>query len=283
MRVGDWIALVVAVLLHVALFIGLSLYRSSFDDAVVPKPKAIDISLVDKVALESSGPKAVSPPAQSIAPESGRPEDAAPPAPSEDEPDPARAKADVPKPAPSAQPSPAPTAPAARKADRPDRTRRDTDKSAKASQTQTGSDPKSRQRKPTGAKLGDNFLKGIVANDSPGKSNTPRAANVSRAQAADLASAIQRQVQPCANRIPNPGPGANQILSRIRLQMSPDGTMAARPELRGQTGVDDGNQRYARRVAELAIAAFIQCAPYHLPAELYENGWKDIIINYKLP
>ncbi len=51
----------------------------------------------------------------------------------------------------------------------------------------------------------------------------------------------------------------------------------------GQSGVDDDNQRYAQRVGELAIAAFIQCAPYELPDELYEGGWQDIIMNYALP
>lgn len=283
MRAGDWIAVAVAVLLHAALFLVLSVYRIDKPDDVTVKPKAIDISLVDNVALVSSGPTAVSPPAQSIAPESGKPADSAPPAPSKDEPDPATARADAPQPVPVPKPSAAPTAVAARKLDKPVLPKQPQPRSASTADTRTGSDPKSNQRRPTGAKLGDDFLKGIIANDSPGKSATPRAATVSRAQAADLASAIQRQVQPCANRIPNPGPGANQILSRIRLQMSPDGTMAARPELRGQTGVTDENQRYARRVAELAIAAFIQCAPYHLPSELYENGWKDIIINYKLP
>ena len=126
-------------------------------------------------------------------------------------------------------------------------------------------------------------VSGTVRIAAPGKAPAPRGTAVSSQSVAGLASAIQRQVQPCANKIPNPGPGANQIRSRIRLQMRSDGTFAARPELRGQTGIDDENRRYAQRVSELAIAALTQCAPYELPADLYEGGWKDIIINYKLP
>ena len=98
-----------------------------------------------------------------------------------------------------------------------------------------------------------------------------------------MGDAIARQVQPCANRINNPGPGANLIRSKLRLRMNPDGSLAGRPALTGQSGVTDENQRYAQRVGELAAAAVIQCAPYKLPSELYENGWKDIIINYRLP
>lgn len=146
-----------------------------------------------------------------------------------------------------------------------------------------GSSAEAKASRPRGSRLGSDFLKGIADTPSPGKAQTPRAANVGAQSIAGLASAIQRQVQPCANRITNPGPGANQIRSRIRLQMRADGSLAAKPQLRGQTGVDGENERYAQRVSELAIAALIQCAPYELPADLYEGGWKDIIINYKLP
>ena len=146
-----------------------------------------------------------------------------------------------------------------------------------------GTNAQATTQRPRGGRLGNDFLKGIADTPAPGKAPAPRGTAVSAQSVAGLASAIQRQVQPCANKIPNPGPGANQIRSRIRLQMRPDGTFAAKPELRGQTGIDDENRRYAQRVSELAIAALTQCAPYELPADLYDGGWKDIIINYKLP
>jgi hypothetical protein len=131
--------------------------------------------------------------------------------------------------------------------------------------------------------LGDDFRKSLAQAQQPGAATAPRAAKVSATAVAGLGDAIARQVQPCANRIPNPGPGANQIRSRLRLRMRPDGTLAARPALVGQTGVEGGNARYADRVAELATSAIIQCAPYELPAELYTGGWEDIIVNYRLP
>jgi len=188
------------------------------------------------------------------------------PAPARTPPRPAPARpATVAKPAP--KPAPARPAPAARPA---------------ATKGQ-GATPQATAQRPRGSRLGSDFRRRIADTPTPGKAETPRAAAVGAQSLAGLSSAIQRQIQPCANRIPNPGPGANQIRTRLRLQMRADGSLAARPELRGQTGTNDENERYAQRVGELAIAAVIQCAPYELPSELYEGGWKDIIINYKLP
>jgi hypothetical protein len=60
----------------------------------------------------------------------------------------------------------------------------------------------------------------------------------------------------------------------------------ARPWCR-TTGVSDENSRYAKRVGELAIAAYRGCAPLRgLPEELYRTangGWSNINMNYKLP
>ena len=131
---------------------------------------------------------------------------------------------------------------------------------------------------------GDDFAKSLAQTAAEkGTGQTARAAKVGAQSLAGLAAAISRQVQPCANRITNPGPGANRIKSRINLQRAKDGSLTARPTLMGQTGVDDENGRYAQRVGELAAAAIIQCAPFELPDELYEGGWKNITINYKLP
>ena len=63
--------------------------------------------------------------------------------------------------------------------------------------------------------------------------------------------------------------------------MNRDGSFAANPSVVSQV-TDDDNARYGGRVGELAKAAFVQCAPFDLPADLYD-GWKNINLNYKLP
>jgi hypothetical protein len=99
---------------------------------------------------------------------------------------------------------------------------------------------------------------------------------------AGLVNAIRRQVQPCADRINSPGPDANKITTKLNIRLNPNGTLVAPPAVVSQTGVDDDNARYAKRVGELAASAFVQCAPFALPPAMYE-GWKNINLNYKLP
>jgi hypothetical protein len=104
--------------------------------------------------------------------------------------------------------------------------------------------------------------------------------------AANIGSAIQRQIQPCANRQVNPGPGASRIRVTINLKLNRDGSLAARPRVVGHSGVDDENNRYVDRVDDLAIASFVGCAPLRgLPEELYDvqNGWSNFTLRYKLP
>ena len=99
---------------------------------------------------------------------------------------------------------------------------------------------------------------------------------------AGIQDAISRQIQPCADRQVDPGPGANQIVTVLNLRMNPDGTLSATPTMVRQSGVDNENGRYARRVVDLGIAAFKGCSPLKLPAEYYDTpsgGWKNI--NYK--
>ncbi len=276
---------------HVALFGLLSVGFLATPNPLKLESKPIDISLVDAVALEASAPSTPEPPASSVAPETGPPEEAPPPAETIAEPLPAPpvaqpAPAPLPKPAPVAKPAPpkpvakaaatkpAPLAKAAPKA---------ATKAAPAATKAAGTNPAATRPRPRGSLLGDDFRKSLAISSERGTGQAPRAAVASATAVAGLGDAIARQVQPCANRIPNPGPGANQIRSKLRLRMNPDGTLATRPVLTGQTGITDENSRYAQRVGELATAAIIQCAAYKLPAELYEGGWKDIIINYRLP
>ena len=248
---------------HVAVFAILSLGLFAASKPVTPVAQAIDIQIVDEIGLTDTSPTPpVSPPAQSIAPELGAPEEAAsslpeptPPAPAPVERTaiaPPKASA-PPKPAPKTVTKPVPAQPASRATAAPQR----------------------------GSRLGNDFRKGLTADTSSSTSQTPRAAAVGPAQLAGLAAAIRRQVQPCADRIATPGPGAERITTKINLRMNSDGSFAAAPSIVSQA-TDDDNARYAARVGELAKAAFVQCSPFELPTEFYD-GWKNINLNYKLP
>jgi outer membrane biosynthesis protein TonB len=114
---SEKIGLGVAVVGHVLLFGALSLGFLGAPE--LPKKieqQPIDVSLVPDVALEATAPQTVETPAESIAPDEGAPEDAAPPAPAEAEPEPKldpvppapQPKPAPPKPAPKPQPAPEP-------------------------------------------------------------------------------------------------------------------------------------------------------------------------------
>ena len=103
---------------------------------------------------------------------------------------------------------------------------------------------------------------------------------------ADIGSAILRQVQPCADRQVNPGPGAERIRVAINLKLNRDGSLAAPPRVVNHDGIDAENRRYLDRVDDLAIATFTGCSPLRgLPADLYDvpNGWRSFTLRYKLP
>jgi len=114
---SEKIGLGVAVVGHVLLFGALSLGFLGAPE--LPKKieqQPIDVSLVPDVALEATAPQSVETPAESVAPDEGAPEDAAPPAPEEAEPEPKpdpvppapQPKPTPPKPAPKPQPAPEP-------------------------------------------------------------------------------------------------------------------------------------------------------------------------------
>jgi hypothetical protein len=242
----------VSVAAHLAVFGILSLGLIAAPKTMVVPQAPVDVSLVDEVGLEAAAPNpATEAPAPSVAPEVAPPEpQAAPPeavAP--------RQQQTIAKPA----QKPVPPTPAAKPAP-----------------------PKVAPTSPRGSRLGSDFLKGISDQQSASTSQAPRTVKVGAREMAGLVDAIRRQVQPCADRINNPGPGANAISTKLNLRLNQDGSFAARPVVVSQGGIDDENQRYAKRVGELAASAFVQCAPFELPAELYE-GWKNFNLNYKLP
>lgn len=347
---------------HLILFGLLSVGFLSTPNPEKLKQQPVEVSLVKDVGLEATAPQAVEQPAQSVAPETGEPDDAAPPEPAEPAPAPAPAPEPAaepapappqpaPKAAPKAEPKPKPAPPKPKPAPKPaekpkpapkskpapDRTaekaakqaaadakakaaaaaaakakaaaeakakaaaaakskaaadakaKAAADAKAKAAAAAkargSGSDSKSTANKPRGGRLGDDFLKGLTAEKSTSRSQTPRAAKIDARALASIVGAIARQIQPCADRQVDPGPGANQIVTTLNLKLNENGTLAATPTMVRQTGVTPENERYAQRVRDLGIAAFKGCSPLKLPAEYYNTpngGWNNINFKWKL-
>jgi hypothetical protein len=258
---------------HAALIAGLA-YLASISRAVAsPEGEAMEVSFVDEVGLDATAPTN-EPAAQSFAPEVGAPAEAAPAPAEQPIPDPVPRPVPAPTP-PQSRPAPlqaAPTPPAAQPARTPPR--------RPNRQAGAGTAPANR-----GTRLGPDFLKGLGA-DPASRSERPAGAVMNAQAQANIASAIMRQVQPCANRQRTPGPGAERIRVTIRLRLNRNGSLAAPPAVVRRTGVDDSNSRYAERVDDLAIATFTGCSPLRgLPAELYDvpRGWRDFRLIYNLP
>ncbi|QYU66609.1 hypothetical protein J4558_16725 [Leptolyngbya sp. 15MV] len=61
----------------------------------------------------------------------------------------------------------------------------------------------------------------------------------------------------------------------LRFRLNENGTLAGRPTLVRQTGVNDTNRAQAGRHAEQAIRAVQLAAPFDLPPEYYE-AWRNV-------
>lgn len=321
---AEKIGLGVAVVGHVLLFGLLSVGFLSTPNPQKLQQTPMEVSLIKDVGLEATAPQAVTPPAQSVAPEQGEPEDAAPPAetmaepeqkpepaPPAPEPKPAPAKPAPPKPTPAPAPKPAPVRPQPRPEPAAEAPAKPASKPAPAKQTAkaapqapaktaskpanasakpavergTGSKAEATTAKPRGSRLGSNFLAGLTSEASTSTSTAPRAAKIDGKAMASIVQAIARQIQPCADRQVNPGPGANEIVTTLNLRLNEDGTLAATPRMVRQAGVTDENERYKQRVIDLGVAAFKGCSPLKLPAEYYSTpsgGWNNINFQWKL-
>lgn len=286
-----WIAVGVSLLAHLILFTILSLLPPS-----PPPPPVVpmDVTIADDVGLKAGAPNTTVDPAESKAPDIGNPEDSAPPAPAEDKAEPAPPKpqpeaAPPPKPAPVAKPEPkkpAPPAPKPAPKAQPKPAVATPAKPAVKPGKSTGSTANAVKPKARGLNFGSDYFKGASSKPSPATGTAPKSATMSQQAAMDIGQKIKQQVQPCANRQVNPGPGAERIRVTIRLKINRDGTLASRPLIVGHDGVDDDNRRYQRQVDDRAIATFMGCQPLRgLPPELYDvpNGWSDFSLRYKLP
>lgn len=88
-----------------------------------------------------------------------------------------------------------------------------------------------------------------------------------------------RQVRRCY-RSPRVASVARQIITRLRIRISPEGSLGGLPLVVEQAGIHPGNEPYASRMAEAAILSVIRCAPYRMPEEFVRGEWVEIELTF---
>jgi hypothetical protein len=211
-----------------------------------PEPPAMEVEFVEEIGLTAAAPQSIAvPPPPSQAPEIGEAEPVEAPP--------------IVRPTPTPTVRPAPARPVPRTPSRP---------------------------APRASRIGDDFLKGI--GEAPSKSNAPPrpAAPTFSAQARQsVGSAILRQVQPCADRQPYIGEGANQVRLRVNLKLARSGRLIRPPTILGLSGDPDLRSKYGDLLEDQVRRIFAECTPLRLPAELYDTpdgGWNDFTFTYRV-
>ncbi len=260
---AEWTGVGAALIFHIALIALLSTRLASSND--VPEPPSMEVDLVDEVALSAAAPTPVAQPAASQPPppamaqpiEQPLPEPIAPPSLSR------------PDPAPVARPQPRPRPVAARPV--PQRLARP----APAKPTPTRR-----------AGLGDDFLKSFDDDLSPRAGPSRPAAPVFSAQArSSVANSIAAQAQRCADRQSYLGEGADQLKVQVRLSFARSGRLSRPPGIGAITGDGDLRAKYGDLLEDQVRRIFADCAPFRLPAELYDTdsgGWKETTLTYRV-
>ena len=139
---------------------------------------------------------------------------------------------------------------------------------------------------PRVSRIGDDFLKGIA--DRPSQSSAPAkpaAPTFSATARASVGQAILRQVQPCADRQPYVGEGANEVRLKINLKLARNGRLIRPPTVLGMSGDPDLKAKYGDLLDDQVRRIFAECTPLRLPAELYdtpEGGWNDYTFTYRV-
>ena len=177
----------------------------------------------------------------------------------------------TPAPAPPIEPTPAPSQPTIRPAPAP--------RPAPAAR------PAPARPAPRVSRIGDDFLKGIADAPTAAKAATQSAATFSAAAKTSVGQAILRQVQPCADRQPFIGEGANQVRLRINLKLARSGRLIRPPTVLGKSGDPDLVGKYGELLEDQVRRIFAQCSPLRLPAELYDTptgGWNDFTFTYRV-
>jgi outer membrane biosynthesis protein TonB len=112
---------------------------------------------------------------------------------------------------------------------------------------------------PSNAKAANRTVKGVGAMN---------------AMVADLQDALRSQVQQCWS--PQIGaPNAEEMIVDFDLILNQDGSVAQPPQLTASSQAAAASNPYTRAAAEAARRAIMECAPYKLPADRY-NQWHEI-------
>jgi hypothetical protein len=136
------------------------------------------------------------------------------------------------------------------------------------------------------SRIGDDFLKGIADSSSQSSARAkPTAATFSATARASVGQAILRQVQPCADRQPYIGEGANQVRLTINLKLARNGRLIRPPVVLRTSGDPDLRSKYGELLEDQVRRIFADCTPLRLPAELYDTpngGWNDFTFTYRV-
>jgi protein TonB len=231
----------VAAVAHVALVAAL-VWQVRDEPTRLPIPERIEVSLADEVSLDSTAPDPSAEPQAAAAPVlAPEPEPVV-------EPEPVREIVrPVTRPAVDKRPTPRPT--------------------QRAAPTPTPRPTPTRQA--GGSRLGDDFLEGAGSSERGG---TP-AATFGPAEQASLSQAINRQLKPHWSA-PS-GVDAEKLITVLRWELNPDGSLKGRPSVVSQSGITDSNRPQAALHAERAIRAVQLAAPFDLPEEFYDR-WRRI-------
>lgn len=260
LRREERIGLGIAVVLHLALASAFLVQSSK--RAVVPPPETMTVSLAEDVGLESAAtepvPESAAPTAPVLAPEPAPmvvPEPVAQPVPEPPKPKPVPRATTAPKPKPTAKPS-------------------------QSAQPRKPDAPAAKPRQPAkpagGSRIGADFLPGAGDSTKTRETRTP-ASQIGASAKASLFQKIAQELRPKWQ--PPSGPEVEQLVTKLRFRLNPDGSLAGRPEIVRQTGITDTNRPQAGRHGEQAIRAVQLAAPFDLPEEYYE-AFKVVTVDF---
>jgi outer membrane biosynthesis protein TonB len=252
----------VALLLHVALVAALTTSLARMPKS--PEPPAVEVEFVDsdEVAMTAAAPQPQAAPPPAPAEAAPTPTEVAPPIPPAPIPPPPSVAPPLPRPVPT---------PSVQKPSPP----------AVSRPAPTPSPP--RPATPRTSRLGDDFLKGI--GDAPSPKPAAAAPTFSAAAKASVAATIARQAQPCADRKPYLGEGADHLTLWVRLSFAKSGTLLRPPVIERTDGPSDLQEKYGDLLETQVRGIFAECAPFRLPPELYDTdggGWKTTVLRYRV-
>lgn len=237
----------VAVFAHAVLFTALSL--NLLKPPALPKIQTdpIEVSIVDKVALESSSPDLSS---------------AAAPAPAEVAPPVAE------------ELTPAPLPPALKPVAQPKPVSKPVIKPVPKPAAKPAIPAQSSVAPPRRPGLSRDLVSGLSdAPNANSASNGTPAKIASPAVASSIGAEIRRQLKPHW-KSPT-GADIELLRTTLIVRLKRDGSIDGSPTLDGQSGVNESNRSQARLHVDQAIRAVRLAAPFSLPAEYYD-AWKVI-------